>query len=130
MRSQGFCIICLISGCFLQVLAFPCNQFNNQEPGSPDTIQAFIKEKNITFPIFAKAEVNGRMAHPVFRYLKSKTVDPASMQGEDSTDISWNFNKFLVNRRGVPVKRYPSDFQADTLEHDIQQLLVQNELTS
>ena len=112
------------------MLAFPCNQFSNQEPGSPDSIQAFLKEKNITFPVFAKAEVNGPMAHPVFRYLKSRTADPTSMQKEDSSDISWNFNKFLVNRRGVPVKRYPSDFQADVLEHDIEQLLVQNELSN
>ena len=114
--------------CGPQVLAFPCNQFNGQEPGSPDSIQEFAKERNITFPLFAKAEVNGPATHPVFKYLKLRTVDPASIQGDSSSNISWNFNKFLVNRRGVPVKRYPSEFEADILEHDIIQLLVRNEL--
>ncbi len=114
----------------MQILAFPCNQFNNQEPGTPENIQAFLKEKNITFPIFAKADVNGPTEHPVFKYLKLRTIDPANVEGEGSSDISWNFNKFLVNRRGVPLKRYPSEFQAEALEHDIIQLLVKNELAS
>ena len=86
----------------LVVLGFPCNQFGGQEPGSSEQIQSFCEMNyGVRFPIFAKINVNGPDAHPLYRFLK------ASKPGIFGTQkIKWNFTKFLVNRSGKVVARY------------------------
>jgi glutathione peroxidase len=88
----------------LEVLAFPCNQFGGQEPGSDEEIQTFCElNYNVSFPIFSKIEVNGEGAHPLYEYLK----EAAAAQGE-AEDIKWNFTKFLIDREGNGVERFES----------------------
>ncbi|KAK9846345.1 hypothetical protein WJX81_001989 [Elliptochloris bilobata] len=97
-----------------EVLAWPCNQFGNQEPGDSQTISEFVKSRyNVTFPVFAKVDVNGPAAHPVFTFLKG-VLGPGAADAAD-----WNFNKYLVDRRGFPVKHYASAFEERVLEADI-----------
>ena len=88
------------------VLGFPCNQFGKQEPGSADEIQSFCSlSYDVTFPIFAKVEVNGARAHPLFKALKKEA--PGILGSEA---IKWNFTKFLVDDSGKVLKRYaPTD---------------------
>ena len=84
------------------VLGFPCNQFNRQEPGSEEEIKGFCETNyRVTFPLFAKVEVNGPAAHPLFRYLKSQR---RGLFGTRS--IKWNFTKFLVGRDGTILHRF------------------------
>jgi glutathione peroxidase len=99
------------------VLGFPCNQFGSQEPGSDADITSFCSTTyNVTFPMFAKVEVNGPAAHPLFRLLKS------SRKGLLRTEsIKWNFTKFLVDQQGNVLRRYgpgdtPESIRADLLE--------------
>jgi glutathione peroxidase len=103
----------------LTVLGFPCNQFGKQEPGSAEEIGAFC-EKNygVTFPVFAKIEVNGPNAHPLFRYL---TRDKPGILGTEA--IKWNFTKFLIDRNGDPVARYAPQAKPEELEAPIVKLL-------
>jgi len=84
------------------VLAFPCNQFAEQEPGSNVEILEFATSKfGVTFPMFAKVEVNGDGACDLYEFLKSE------QPGDDgNTDIPWNFTKFLVDRNGAVLKRF------------------------
>lgn len=97
----------------LRVLAFPCNQFNGQEPGDNKQIKEFAANKGYNFDMFSKINVNGAGAHPLYIYLKSK------QHGILTNDIKWNFSKFLCNRHGVPVKRYsPTDAPLNA-ENDI-----------
>ncbi|MDD2873042.1 MAG: glutathione peroxidase [Azoarcus sp.] len=101
------------------VLGFPCNQFGAQEPGDDGEIAAFC-EKNygVSFPMFAKIEVNGDNAHPLFKWLKS------SARGLLGTEaIKWNFTKFLVDRNGVVVDRYASTSTPASIASDIESLL-------
>ncbi|GGC89758.1 glutathione peroxidase [Halopseudomonas salina] len=103
----------------LQIAGFPCNQFGGQEPGNEEQIAAFC-EKNygVSFPMFAKVEVNGSEAHPLFRKLKS---DAPGLLG--SKGIKWNFTKFLVDGQGKIIARYaPSTAPAD-IARDIEPLL-------
>ena len=102
-----------------EVLAFPCNQFGKQEPGGPDFIRAFCKQHyGITFPLFAKIEVNGRHAHPLFRHLK------AAAPGLLGTRfIKWNFTKFLVAKDGTVYRRYAPRTEPVRLADDIDMLL-------
>lgn len=88
------------------VLGFPCNQFGAQEPGSEEEISKFCELNfGVTFPLFAKVEVNGDNAHPLFEYLKSEA--PGLM---GSKAIKWNFTKFLIDENGKVLKRYaPTD---------------------
>src|SRR6266404_5439538 len=88
----------------VEVLGFPCNQFGAQEPGSADEIGAFC-EKNygVNFPLFAKIDVNGEQAHPLFKYLKNAAT---GVLGSEA--IKWNFTKFLVKKDGSVYKRYAS----------------------
>ena len=88
-----------------EVLGFPCNQFGGQEPGSEAGIGAFC-EKNygITFPLFAKIEVNGPNAHPLFTFLKKERSGILGVFGSGA--IRWNFTKFLIGRKGNVVARY------------------------
>jgi len=103
----------------LEILAFPCNQFGGQEPGTPQQIEEFCSTKfGITFPIFQKTDVNGSHTHPLFVYLK--TAAPGLLGTEA---IKWNFTKFLIGRNGVPVKRYASASSPASISADIQQLL-------
>lgn len=103
----------------LEVLAFPCNQFNQQEVGSDEEIMQFCDlHFNITFPLFSKVEVNGDNALPLFNYLKSQA--PGLL---GSTGIKWNFTKFLINREGVVVKRYAPSTKPEDIEADIKELL-------
>jgi glutathione peroxidase len=103
----------------LEILAFPCNQFGGQEPGTPQQIEQFCSTKyGITFPIFQKTDVNGSHAHPLFVYLK--TAAPGLLGTEA---IKWNFTKFLIGRDGVPVKRYASASSPTSISADIQKLL-------
>jgi glutathione peroxidase len=103
----------------LTVLGFPCNQFGKQEPGSAEEIGAFC-EKNygVTFPIFAKIEVNGPNAHPLFRYL---TRDKPGILGTEA--IKWNFTKFLIDRSGAVVERYAPTTEPADISGDIEKLL-------
>lgn len=92
-----------------EVLGFPCNQFGHQEPGDEAEIKGFCSlTYNVTFPLFAKIEVNGSNAHPLYRYLKS------AKKGVLGTEaIKWNFTKFLVGPDGLVLKRYaPTDTPA------------------
>ena len=96
------------------VLGFPCNQFGEQEPGTDAEILKFCQGNyHVTFPLFAKIEVNGENAHPLYKYL---TKAAPAAPGEE--EIKWNFTKFLVDREGKVIKRYhhrtdPADIAAD-----------------
>jgi glutathione peroxidase len=98
----------------LTVLGFPCDQFGHQEPGDEAEIRAFCSQRfDVTFPLFAKIEVNGANAHPLYRWLKQEKPGLLGSQA-----IKWNFTKFLVGRDGVPLRRYapkdtPEDLAAD-----------------
>ncbi len=95
----------------LVVMGFPCNQFGTQEPGTEAEIKQFCTSKfAVTFPMFGKIEVNGDGAAPLYKYLTSKEVDPAG-KGK----ISWNFEKFLIDREGQLVHRFaPRTAPSDT----------------
>lgn len=97
----------------LEIIGFPSNQFGEQEPGSDEEIQVFVKNYGVTFPIMAKVDVNGPGATELFKFLKSKT---------GHNEINWNFNKFLLVK-GVPVKRYVSSVKPLKMEDDIKRLL-------
>ncbi|KAL7690664.1 putative glutathione peroxidase, Thioredoxin-like superfamily [Plasmopara halstedii] len=103
----------------LEVLAFPCNQFGGQEPGTHEEIMEFVKQYNVTFPFFEKHDVNGATARPVFTYLKSK------LPGSFGDFVKWNFTKFLVDRNGQPYKRYAPKDRPLLFEEDIKTLLAQ-----
>lgn len=103
----------------LEILAFPCNQFGGQEPGTPQQIEAFCSTRfGVTFPVFQKTDVNGSNTHPLFEYLK--TAAPGLLGTEA---IKWNFTKFLVNRNGLPVKRFASASSPASISADIKKLL-------
>jgi glutathione peroxidase len=104
----------------LVVLGFPCNQFGRQESGSEAEIGAFC-EKNygVTFPMFAKIDVNGDDAHPLFRFLKGEAPGVLGTEA-----IKWNFTKFLINKDGAVVKRYAPATKPEELTGDIEKLLA------
>jgi len=101
------------------VLAFPCNQFGYQEPDDADEIKNFCSlNYDISFPLFAKVEVNGRHAHPLFEHLKS--TQPGVLGTEA---IKWNFTKFLVDRQGQVIKRYAPTETPESMSQEIEHLL-------
>jgi len=101
------------------VLGFPCNQFGGQEPGEAAEIAAFCTTKfDVRFPMFAKIEVNGANAHPLYRWLKSAAK---GLLGSEA--IKWNFTKFLVDRDGRAVARYAPNATPEAIRPDIEQLL-------
>ena len=103
----------------LEILGFPCNQFGAQEPGSEAEIRSFCELNfGVKFQLFSKIEVNGEGAHPLYRYL---TRDLPGILGTEA--IKWNFTKFLVDREGVPVKRFGSADKPEALEGEIEKLL-------
>jgi len=104
---RGFC-----------VLGFPCNQFGGQEPGDAKQIADFCESKyDVTFPMFAKIDVNGATAHPLYAYLKSEKG------GLLGPSIKWNFTKFLVDRAGKVVARHAPTTAPDGLKKEIEALL-------
>ena len=105
----------------LEVLGFPCDQFGNQEPGNEEEIGDFC-EKNygVTFPLFAKIDVNGEHADPLFKYLKHAA--PGLLGSEM---IKWNFTKFLLRKDGTVYKRYAPQTNPQSLLNDINKLLAE-----
>ena len=103
----------------LEVLGFPCNQFGEQEPGTADEIATFCERNyGVTFPMFAKVDVNGENAAPLYKWLKKE--QPGILGSEA---IKWNFTKFLVDRKGNVVARYAPKDAPESLQDDIEKLL-------
>ncbi|MBU2925325.1 glutathione peroxidase [Colwellia sp. 4_MG-2023] len=103
----------------LEVLAFPCNQFKQQEKGDNEAIKQFCDLRfNIKFPLFSKIDVNGDNTHPLFNFLKSEAPGVLG-----SKRIKWNFTKFLVNKEGKVIKRYAPTTKPAAIESDIEKLL-------
>ncbi len=108
-REQGF-----------EVLGFPCNQFGAQEPGDADAIAAFCDTTyGVTFPLFAKVDVNGGDAAPLFTWLKAEA--PGLL---GTRDIKWNFTKFLVGRDGRVIDRYAPTTRPEAIASDIEKALA------
>ncbi|HET8551922.1 MAG TPA: glutathione peroxidase [Gammaproteobacteria bacterium] len=102
----------------LVVLGFPCNQFAHQEPGTEAEIQEFCSTNyDVTFPLFAKIDVNGPDTHPLYRYLKAKR------SGLFGNRIKWNFTKFIVDRDGRVYKRFAPTVTPDRIAGDLADLL-------
>lgn len=99
----------------LEILAFPCNQFGKQEPGSAQDIQSFCDLTfKTTFPLFEKIDVNGEDTHPLYKFLKNELPGVLGSQ-----KIKWNFTKFLIDAQGNPVKRYAPIDKPESIEDDI-----------
>lgn len=101
----------------LRILAFPCNQFGKQEPGTAEEIRAFADGYGVQFDMFAKVDVNGPNAHPVFQFLKSRLGDVLG------SSIKWNWTKFLVDRDGTPQRRFSPPTNPLSLRPAIEALL-------
>ena len=103
-----------------EVLGFPCNQFGSQEPGSAEEIGAFCERNyGVSFPMFAKVDVNGESAHPLYRFLKESK--PGVFGSER---IKWNFTKFLVDRTGRVVDRFAPATSPQEMAARIEELLI------
>ncbi|MGN6569911.1 MAG: glutathione peroxidase [Pseudolabrys sp.] len=108
-----------LSGRGFEVLGFPCNQFGAQEPGEAPEIAQFCETNfGVSFPMFAKVEVNGPGAHPLYRWLKGEAKGLLGSQA-----IKWNFTKFLIDRDGKPVRRYAPNATPESIRADIERLL-------
>ena len=108
LHEQGF-----------EILAFPCNQFGHQEPGTDEEIQQFCQlNYNVTFPVFSKIEVNGADADPLYRYLTSQKSAPTG------AEIRWNFTKFLVDREGQVVERFEPKVLPEEFTGAVEQVLA------
>ncbi len=102
----------------LVIIGFPCDQFAHQEPGTDAEIAEFCRiNHGVTFPLMSKVNVNGKDAHPVFKYLKEET------RGLLGSSIKWNFTKFLISRDGSRIKRYAPTATPESFEKDIAALL-------
>ena len=107
-----------------EVLGFPCNQFGAQEPGGAAEIASFCAANyGVSFPMFAKIDVNGRGAHPLFAYLKREKPGLGLPWLWDGESIKWNFTKFLVDRRGLVRERHSPAASPESLRGDIERLL-------
>lgn len=103
----------------LEVLGFPCDQFGHQEPGNEADINSFCELNfGVSFPLFAKIDVNGKDAHPLFVHLKSEAPGLLGVEA-----VKWNFTKFLVNREGKVVARYAPITSPESIAKDIEALL-------
>ena len=101
------------------ILAFPCNQFGNQEPGRAAEIAAFCATSfDVSFPLFDKVEVNGPNRHPLYAWL---TKQKRGFLGSQS--IKWNFTKFLTDREGRVVARYAPQTEPEAIKADIEKLI-------
>jgi glutathione peroxidase len=108
-RSKGFAI-----------LGFPCDQFGHQEPGDEAQIKQFCAlNYEVSFPMFAKIDVNGDKAHPLYKYLKKACPGLLGLEA-----IKWNFTKFLVNKDGVPHKRYAPADKPENISADVAAALL------
>jgi glutathione peroxidase len=123
----------------LEVLGFPCNQFGGQEPGTDAEIQEFCSTNfDVSFPVFAKVDVNGEDAHPLFAYLRSS--DPGDFSAETAPglydhiakmkpetigtdEIKWNFTKFLIGRDGEVIRRYEPTVTPEQIKADLDAVL-------
>jgi glutathione peroxidase len=102
-----------------EILGFPSNQFGEQEPGNEAEIAQFCDlNYGVTFPLFAKVDVNGSAAAPLYRYLKK---EKPGLLGSEA--IKWNFTKFLVDRKGNVVERYAPNVEPETIAGDVEKLL-------
>jgi glutathione peroxidase len=102
----------------LVCIGFPCNQFANQDPGSDSEIEGFCRMNyGVTFQIMKKVDVNGKDAHPIFKYLRSQT------KGLLGDRVKWNFTKFLVSRDGKTIKRFAPTVVPEKLEGEIEKML-------
>ncbi|MGP9831059.1 MULTISPECIES: glutathione peroxidase [Marinobacter] len=102
-----------------EVLGFPCNQFMNQDPANEDAISQFCSlNYGVSFPMFAKVDVNGDGAHPLFQFLKREA---RGLMGSEK--VKWNFTKFLVNRDGQVIRRYAPTAKPADIRADIEKLL-------
>ncbi len=102
----------------LVCIGFPCNQFANQDPGSDSEIEGFCRMNyGVTFQIMKKVDVNGKNAHPIFKYLRSQT------KGFLGDKVKWNFTKFLVSRDGKTIKRFAPTVVPEKLEGEIEKML-------
>lgn len=105
----------------LMVLGFPCNQFGRQEPGDESEIKNFCSVNfDVSFPLFAKVDVNGENSHPLYRYLKHARKGVLG-----NRRIIWNFTKFLVAADGRVIKRYPPNVKPERIESDLLRLWQQ-----
>lgn len=103
----------------LVILGFPCNQFAGQEPGGEKEIaEGCLINYGVTFPMFAKVEVNGKNAHPLYKYLKKE------LKGFPGSELKWNFTKFILDKDGKPYKRYAPTKTPEQLRADIENLLA------
>lgn len=123
----------------LEILAFPCNQFGGQEPGTDEEIREFCSVNyQVSFPLFQKIDVNGEGAHPLYRYLREQAPVDAGFDPEgrlyqilkerfpqnlEGDNIRWNFSKFLVDRKGNVVQRFAPSMLPEELAADIEKLL-------
>ncbi len=121
----------------LEVLGFPCNQFLGQEPGTDEEIQSFCKTTyDVSFPVFAKLDVNGPDASPLFAFLRSEapgdfgpaygqfyTAISGLMPDAAPSDVHWNFTKFLVGRDGTVLRRYEPPTPPADIADDLESLL-------
>ena len=102
----------------LVIIGFPCNQFGKQEPGTSEEINDFCNlNYDVTFPMSTKVDVNGKNAHPLFRYLKNE------LKGTLTNNVKWNFTKFLIDRDGVPFKRFSSTIEPEDISSSIDEVL-------
>ena len=100
------------------ILGFPCNQFANQEPGDEKSIlNGCVVDYNISFPMFAKVDVNGDTAHPIYKYLKNE------LKGLFGGVVKWNFTKFVVDANGNPIKRFSPFNKQEEIDKYLQTLL-------
>ena len=100
------------------VIAFPCNQFGKQEPGTSEEIQDFCDSNyKVTFPLSEKIEVNGNGAHPLYKYLKKE------LKGKHNDSVKWNFTKFLINKNGEPSQRFSSTVEPEDIKPFIDNLI-------
>jgi glutathione peroxidase len=101
------------------VLGFPCDQFGNQEPGSEEQIASFCSTTyGVSFPMFAKIEINGDGAHPLYRFLKAERP---GILGTEA--IKWNFTKFLVDRTGAVCRRYAPGDTPEAIAAEVERLV-------
>eukprot|EP00980_Cylindrotheca_fusiformis_P018440 scaffold6081_cov101-Cylindrotheca_fusiformis.AAC.3 len=113
-------VLCVVNG--FKVLAFPCNQFLKQEPGTPEEILSFVKDNyglKDRMIFFSKKDVNGANARPVFTFLKHELPFK-----DGTTNIQWNFGKFLIDHEGKPYKRFGSKTNPDEMKADLEALLA------
>ena len=102
----------------LVIIGFPCNQFGKQEPGTSEEINDFCNlNYEISFPMSTKVDVNGENAHPLFKYLKSE------LKGTLNNSVKWNFTKFLIDRDGIPFKRFSSTIEPEDISTSIDKIL-------